>query len=70
MTVSVFVVSHVGGQPIDAGRCRIGPVMPTGIYGDCEQHCNVDTDCADHDKCCSNGCGNWCANASELYLVS
>uniref|UniRef100_A0A3Q0SXY9 WAP four-disulfide core domain 2 n=1 Tax=Amphilophus citrinellus TaxID=61819 RepID=A0A3Q0SXY9_AMPCI len=32
-------------------------------FGNCAESCSCDSDCSDHEKCCSNGCGHECMPA-------
>ncbi|XP_030590345.1 keratin-associated protein 5-1-like [Archocentrus centrarchus] len=36
-------------------------------FGNCAESCSCDSDCSDHEKCCSNGCGHECMPAVIEY---
>ena len=53
-------------MPIEFAVCLselICPSVPDGIFGVCAEFCSDDGDCADGEKCCSNGCGHSCTAA-------
>ncbi|XP_022109246.1 prestalk protein-like [Acanthaster planci] len=47
------------------GTCPIG-VLPQDMIGACVESCHDDGDCTAHEKCCSNGCGHSCVNATAI----
>ncbi|XP_038060820.1 cysteine-rich motor neuron 1 protein-like isoform X2 [Patiria miniata] len=50
---------------VHPGTCPVG-VLPQDMIGTCVESCQADGDCANHEKCCSNGCGHSCLNTTTI----
>ena len=40
--------------------------MRSDVVGTCVDECSSDDECAEGEKCCSNGCGHQCTPAIQL----
>lgn len=65
-TCAVNIQAPQCGGPVHAGKC---PIQAPGTVGICIHGCNNDGNCAQDEKCCSNGCGRTCQKVATSSCV-